>query len=65
MRFIKTMFQCAVCGSTDTTTDHVAEPVALLLGECAHCAHRWTARPIADDLSARAIPIAAPEPRAS
>jgi hypothetical protein len=35
---------CRVCGSVDVTLDEVADDGRLLLGECAHCDHRWTER---------------------
>lgn len=36
---------CPVCGSGKTVTDEVFQSGTLLLSECLHCEHRWTARP--------------------
>lgn len=37
--------RCRVCGSGAVALDEVALDGRLLLGECAHCGHRFTSRP--------------------
>ena len=51
---IRTLSCCLVCGSREVRTDEVVERGVLLLHECPHCEHRWTAR------AERAAPAAAP-----
>ena len=41
---VRTLRCCLVCGSREVRTDEVVDRGVLLLNECPHCEHRWTAR---------------------
>ena len=40
----RTLTRCLVCGFREVRTDEVVDRGVVLLHECPHCEHRWTAR---------------------
>ena len=40
----RTLTRCLVCGFAEVRTDEVVDRGLVLLHECPHCEHRWTAR---------------------
>jgi hypothetical protein len=39
----RTLTRCLVCGSREVRSDEVVDRGFVLLHECPHCDHRWTA----------------------
>ncbi|MDH3520359.1 MAG: hypothetical protein OEM49_07865 [Myxococcales bacterium] len=39
----RTLSRCLVCGFREVRTDEVVHRGVVLLAECPHCDHRWTA----------------------
>lgn len=50
----RTLTRCLVCGFREVRTDEVIDRGVVLLHECPHCEHRWTAP------AERAAPVALP-----
>jgi len=64
-RPLRTITRCLVCGFTEIRTDEVVDRGLVLLGECPHCQHRWTERPVAQLTPIRRTAAAAELPSAA